>query len=448
MEEYLIIENTTAITMDETGKIRKNAHIVIKGTQIVEVTDSEDIRTKYPSAHFIDGKRKVALPGLINAHTHIAMSLQKGVTLMMDDGLYRVMWPVEKNLTSNDVYIGALAGAAEAVKGGATTVVDHYFFAEDVANATTEVGVRGIVGHTIMSHQGPITGEKELNEGIQFVDRWKDRHPLITPWLAPHATDTVSKDWLIKLRDIATEKNVGLHLHVAQSLKERNYINDKYGMGCVEYLSEINFLGPDVIAAHCIFITESEMDLLASSKTHPVYCPMGHSLNARPAKAWKMLQKGVDVLLATDCVTSNNVMDLLGELRIAGAAQKIITEDSTAMPARKMLEMVTVDAAAAIGMSDKLGRLIPGYQADVILVDFYNLSTSPNYSYFDNIIYCCNGRDVDTVIVNGEIVVQDHQLKTMDEDALAEEIEARGQMLIKKAIQGDAELETLLNKLK
>lgn len=446
MEEHLIIENTTVITMDESKNILENATVVIKGDQILEITTAVDIRSKYPRAQYIDGKGKLALPGLINSHTHVAMSLQKGVTLMMDDGLYRVMWPVEKNLTSEDVYIGALAGAAETLKAGSTTVVDHYFFANETANAVTKIGVRGVLGHTIMSYHGPIIGEKEFDAGIAFLNEWHNRHPLVTPWLAPHATDTVSKAWLIKLREIASEKNAGLHLHLAQTQKERQYINEEYGMGCVEYLDDIGVLGPDVIAAHCIFITESEIDLLAESGAHPVYCPMGHSLNARPARAWDMLKKGVSVLIATDCVTSNNVMDLLGELKMAGAAQKTLTGDTTAMPALKILEMVTVDAAEAIGMGDKLGRIKPGYLADIILVDFHNLSTAPNYSYLDNLIYCCNGRDVHTVIVNGDIVVQDHKLITMDEDGLTDEIEARGQMLIKKAIQGDAELENVLTR--
>lgn len=446
MGEQIIIEHTTVVTMDESRRVVKNASLLIEGNKIAEVSEAKDLREKYPSAQYIDGRGKVALPGLINAHTHVSMSLQKGVTLMMDDGLYRVMWPVEKNLTREDVYIGALAGAAESVKGGSTTVVDHYFFAEEVAQAVSEVGLRGVVGHTIMSQHGPITGERELEAGIALIEDWKDRHPLVTPWLSPHATDTVSQDWLIKLRELATKLGVGLHLHVAQSRKEQAFINDKYNMGCIEYLDDIGFLGPDVIAAHCIFISEDEMALLAESGAHPVYCPMGHALNARSQKAWKMEEKGVGVLLGTDCVTSNNVMDLLGELRIAGVAQKLLSEDSTVLPASRLLEMVTVDAAAAIGMGDQLGRIKPGYQADIILVDFFNLSTSPNYSLLDNLVYCCNGRDVDTVIVNGQVVVQDHELKTMDEAELAMEIEARGHKLIGMAIQDDEELKQIIYK--
>ncbi len=446
MKAQLIIENVIAVTMDENREVLKNALIVIEGERITAVTEDGDVRKKYPGAQVIDGRGKVALPGLINAHTHISMSLQKGVTLMLDDGLYRVMWPVEKNLTGEDVYIGGLAGAAEALKGGATTVVDHYFFAEDVARAVTEVGVRGVVGHTIMSRMGPITGERELAAGIDFLDAWKDRNPLVIPWLAPHATDTVAKDWLLKLRRVATDKKVGLHLHVAQTTKERDYIQGEYGMGCIEYLDEIGFLGPDVLAAHCIFISEDEMDLMAESGAHPLYCPMAHSLNARSQEAWKMLQKGVGVLLATDCVTTNNVMDLYGELRIAGAAQKLMSGDAAALPATKILEMATIDGAAAIGMGDCLGRLIPGYLADVILVDFDHLATAPNYSLIDNLVYCCNGRDVHTVIVNGQVVVRDHTLQTLDENELKDQITDRGNTLINKAVQGDAELKDLLIK--
>ena len=408
---------------------------------IVEVGESSTL--KRTADRTIDARGNIVMPGLINAHTHIPMSLQKGITLAVPDGLYRVMWPVEKNLTAEDVYIGALAGGAEALLGGTTTVVDHYFFAEQTARAVVRLGLRGAIGHTIMSRLGPITGEQELEEGIDFVRRWKGRDPLVTPMLAPHASDTVSTDWLLRLRRAANDEGVGLHMHLAQSKLERAYIQEQHSKGCVEYLADIGFLGKDVLAAHCIYISEAEMDLLAQTGAHPVYCPMGHSLSGHPAQAWKMILKGTGVIIGTDCVTSNNVMDLTGELRIAGAAQKQLSGDSQAMPAGKILEMVTTDAAAAIGMGDCLGRLAPGFLADIILLDFDRISTAPAYSLLDNIVYCCNGRDVDTVFVNGQMVVREGTLLTADEKELVKQINERGRRLMRRAVQGDAELEKL-----
>jgi 5-methylthioadenosine/S-adenosylhomocysteine deaminase len=443
MQTDWLIEHTTVVTMNAEGEILYDASIAIQDAHIAAIGKAEDIRKAYPDAKRVDGRGKAALPGLINAHTHIPMSLQKGVTLAIPDGLYRVMWPVEKNLTAEDVYIGALAGGAEALLGGSTTVVDHYFFAEETAKAVIELGLRGMVGHTIMSRLGPITGEGELEEGIDFVQRWKGKHDLVTPMLAPHASDTVATEWLLRLRQSANDEGVGLHLHVAQSKLERSYIKEEHGTGCVEYLAEIGFLGKDVLAAHCIYISEAEMDLLAETGTHPIYCPMGHALSGHPAEAWKMMEKGAGVLIGTDCVTSNNVMDLTGELRIAGAAQKQLCGDPQAMPAGKILEMVTVDAAEAIGMGDKLGRLAPGYLADVILLDIGGMSSAPTYSLLDNIVYCCNGRDVDSVFVNGQMVVEGGVLLTVDEDELVRQIHEHGHSLMSRAVQGDTDLEEL-----
>jgi 5-methylthioadenosine/S-adenosylhomocysteine deaminase len=202
----------------------------------------------------------------------------------------------------------------------------------------------------------------------------------------------------------------------------------------------MGFLGPDVLAAHCIYIDDRDIELLIESGGHPIYCPMGHALHAHPQRAWEMVQRGAAVLLATDCVCSNNVMDLLGELRIAGASQRQLTGDLEAMPAIKILEMVTVDAAAAIGMGDKLGTLAPGYLADVVILNFDGLHTAPNYTLLNNIVYCCSGRDVDTVIVHGRPVVQGGKLLTADESELVGRVEETGRALVRRALGDDEDL--------
>ena len=304
------------------------------------------------------------LPGLINCHTHIPMSLQKGLTLAVPGGIVQS----DVALGEKPHRPGCASGGAGRRGRGIERRLDHrcghYFFAEQTAEAIIELGLRGVIGHTIMSRLGPITGEKELEEGIDFVKRWKGRNPLVIPWLAPHASDTVSKEWLLRLRQVASDEQVGLHMHLAQSPHEEAYIREQYGMGCVEYLERIGYLGPDVIAAHCIFIGDAELEILARTGTHPIYCPMVHSLGGKPMRAWELLKKGAGVVIGTDCVCANNVMDLVGELRIAGVGQKQMNGNSQVMPASKILEMVTVDAAEAIGMKGKLGELAPGALAD------------------------------------------------------------------------------------
>ncbi len=440
MSAKFLITHATVVTMNDARDVLYDGAILLSDERIVALGATDDLLVQYPEGERIDGTGKVILPGLINAHTHIAMSLQKGVTMSVPEGLYRVMWPVGKSLTPEDCYVGALIGGAEALKGGTTCVVDHYFHMEQVARATTELGVRGVMGHTIMSRLGPITGERELEEGIDFVKRWKGKDPLVIPWLAPHATDTVARDWLLRLRDVATAEGVGLHLHVAQSPRERDYIQELYGMGCVDYLADIGFLGPDVLAAHCLFIDTAEIDHFEASGAHPLYCPMGHALHGHPQRAWEMIQRGIGVLIGTDCVCTNNEMNLVSELRIAGTSQKQLVGDFEAMPPLKILETVTRDAADAIGMGDRLGSLAPGYLADLIMLDFDGLHAVPNYGLLDNIIYTCHGRDVNTVIVHGKVVVRDHRLTTMDEGRLVALAKERGPALIKRALASEEDL--------
>jgi 5-methylthioadenosine/S-adenosylhomocysteine deaminase len=182
----------------------------------------------------------VVIPGLINCHTHVSLSLQKGITQAVPDGLYKVMWPVEKSLTPDDIYVGALIGGGEALLSGTTCVNDHYFHMEEITRATIKLGLRGFMGHTIMSRLGPVTGEKELREGIDFVGRWKGKHPLVTPMLAPHASDTVASEWLKEIREEADRQKVGIHMHLAQSTLEQTYIRENYHKGGVEYLADMD----------------------------------------------------------------------------------------------------------------------------------------------------------------------------------------------------------------
>lgn len=443
MDTKLVIENATIVTMNPKREVLQNKSIAISNDRITAIGEVDDIRSQNPKAKFSDGRGKVVLPGLINCHTHISMSLLKGVTQAVPNGLYKVMWPVEKALTPEDIYIGALIGGGEALLGGTTCVVDHYFHMEQIAKATIELGLRGFLGHTIMSRLGPFTGEKELKKGIDFVSRWKDRHSLVSPMLAPHASDTVSLDWLKELRQEADRKDVRIHMHLAQSTREQAYIKEKYNKGCVEFLNDIGFLKRDVFAAHCIYIDDFELDILAASGANPIYCPMGHSLSGHPMRAWELIQKGANVLIGTDCVTNNNVMDLVGELRIAGAAQRQMTGDGTVMPSIKILESVTVDAAEAIGMSGQLGALIPGYFADLVVLNMHGLHAVPNYSVIDNIIYTCTGRDVEMVIVNGQVVVEDGKLCTTKEEELIAMAENRGRALMKRAVENDPDLSWL-----
>lgn len=281
----LIIEHATVITMNSQREILRDGAIAIGGNQVVDVGLTPALCTAYVSSRTIDATHMVALPGLINTHTHLAMSLQRGVKLHVRDGLYEVVWPIEKALTAENCYMGALLGAAEAAKAGITCVVDHYFFMNDIASAIREVGMRSVLGHTVMSHKGPHTGPEELEKGLAFVEEWKEKDGLIIPCLAPHAPDTVFPEWLLQLKEAAAGYDTIFHLHLAQSLAEVAYVKEQYGKGSVEYLHDLGILDNKVLAAHCAYISETEMDLLARTGVNVAYPPGIHALSGHPARA-------------------------------------------------------------------------------------------------------------------------------------------------------------------
>ena len=442
MEEQkadLLITGGTVLTMNAQRIVLHDGAVAITQDHIIAVGPSAKIKKEIVAQRVIDATGCVVMPGLINPHTHLAMNVQRGLSATVPDALYRVMWPIEQALTGQDCYIGALLGAAEALKAGITTVNDHYFFMEDIARATTETGIRGVLGHTIMSGDGPFTGQDEFDEGVAFVRRWQD-HSLVHPALAPHAPDTVSTDWLRQLRTLARELNVPLHLHVAQSQREVDTIRSANGCGSVEHLHNLGFLGADVVAAHCIYISDHEMDLLARSGTHAVYCPRTHALYGRSQRATEIISRGGSVVIGDDYTGRDFGFDLLAEIQAAAMIQREQTGNPQTLPAIKLLEMVTIDAARALGLEGEIGTLAPGLLADLIVLNLDTLHTTPVFDIANTVAFGSSGRDVRTVIVNGRIVVDDNQLTQVDEDEILQQARKTSNELLGRALVRDDEL--------
>jgi len=253
----ILIKNAYVVTMDPAGRVIQDGAIAIEGNKILDVGPSKEISASYNAREEIDAHDMIALPGFINMHTHIAMCVISRIGRELKDRLYRVYWPMERAWIPEDCYKASLMGAAEALLFGTTCIVDHYFFMEEIAKATIELGIRGFLGHTIMTEDGPWVGRAEFEEGVNFVKRWKGKHPLVIPCLAPHAPDTVSPDWLVELKEIANEQNVKIHMHLSQSMREVRKVKGPWGRGArspVDLLHRLKVLGPDLIAAHCIYI--------------------------------------------------------------------------------------------------------------------------------------------------------------------------------------------------
>jgi 5-methylthioadenosine/S-adenosylhomocysteine deaminase len=426
--------------MDPRRSVLQDGAVAIAGRHIVSVGPTEAVEAQVTARRKIDAAGCVVMPGLINAHTHLSMNLQRGLSTVVPDALYRVMWPIERALTGEDCYAGALLGAGEALKAGTTTVNDHYFFMEDIARATTEVGIRGVLGHTIMTRNGPFVGRAEFDKGVAFVRRWQDRHPLVHPALAPHAPDTVSPEWLRQLRALATQLGVPLHLHLAQSQHEVETLYGEQGIGSVDHLHRLGFLGPDVVAAHCIYVSDAEINLLAKTGTHAVYCPRTHALFGRSQRAVEAMAQGVKVVLGDDYTGRDFGFDLFAEMQAAAMVQREVARDPQALPAMKLLEMVTVDAARALGLEGQIGALLPGYLADIVVLKLGQLHTTPTFDIVDTVVFGCSGRDVHTVLVDGQVVVEEGQLTKVDEMAIVERARAASAALLDRALASDDEL--------
>jgi 5-methylthioadenosine/S-adenosylhomocysteine deaminase len=356
------------------------------------------------------------MPGLVNAHTHVALNSCRGLTYNSGHSLYDIMWPLEKYLTADDVKALAAVGILESLKAGTTTIADHYFFMEEIAGVVAETGIRGVLGHTIMAQDGPFCGAAEYEAGVAFARKWKGRHPRIHPVLAPHAPDTVTTEWLVELARIAEAEDFKLHLHVAQTQREIDLIGKRSGgKGSIAFLKEIGFLGPRVLAAHCIWISDEELQILAESGATAAYCPTVHSLHGNGLRAVELLEAGGKVALGSDCAAGNDDMDMFEEMRMAAASQSLLLRRDRAMKPDLLLAMATRGNAEALGVGALTGSLEPGKQADLLILRADAPRMTPLLNPVANTVMCGSESVIERVIVAGETVVQDGKVLTVDE---------------------------------
>jgi len=420
----ILIKNADwIVTQNPNRDVLNGSSIYIEGNKIVEIGNP-----KVEADFVIDGKNKIILPGLINTHTHLGMTILRGYLddMELHEWLKR-SWAVESKLKKKDVYYSSLLGCIEMIRNGITCFHDMYYFGDDVLKATDESGMRGIFSQAILDT--PVLEFKTLDQALRIVLRLKnkwERNERTMVNLGPHAIYTCSKETLIKTKQFADDNNLSIHTHLSETRKEVEDCLQKIGMRPVEYLKNIDFLSSNVLAAHCCWLTDKEIDILKKNEVEVSHNPVSNmKTTAGIAPIPEMINQGLCIGLGTDSAASNNCLDLFQEMKIAALIHKVNKCDPVVVPAKKALEFATIDGARALGLDKKIGSIEVGKRADIISVDLRESNLQPTgtgKTVLSNLVYSAKGNDVCDVICNGEILVKDKKLLTVNEEKIYNEV--------------------------
>ncbi|MDW7732474.1 MAG: amidohydrolase family protein [Methanolobus sp.] len=426
----IIIENAYILTMDPDKGDIENGVVVIEDGIIKEVGSS----TKSAAEKVIDAKGGVVMPGLINTHCHAGMTLFRGYAddMPLQDWLENHIWPAEAKVTDEDIYVGTLVACLEMIRSGTTAFADMYIHMDRVAQAVEESGLRAALSYGMIDFGNKEKADAELKEGSRFVKEWHGKaNGRITTMYGPHAPNTCCRDFLIRVKEQAMKDNVSIHIHVLETEAELNYMKEQFGMCSIHFLKNIDFWGPDVLAAHCVWLSDGDIKILAEHQvniSHNVTSNMKLASGIAPVA--KLLAVGANVSLGTDGCASNNNLDMFEEMKTAALLQKISIMDPTVLPARQVLEMATVNGAKALGI--KSGMLKEGYNADLIIVDMKKPHLTPAYDIASHMVYAACGKDVKTTIVNGKILMEDYRINCLDEQSILEKMENTSKELVSR----------------
>jgi 5-methylthioadenosine/S-adenosylhomocysteine deaminase len=418
----ILVHNGTILTMDSQNNIIHNGMVAISGSTISYIGkgEKESIEVKKN----IDAHGGLILPGLINGHTHAAMSLFRGLAddLPLMEWLHNYIFPVEGKIDADFVRVGTLLACAEMILSGTTTFCDMYLFEEEVARAAKEAGMRSVVGEVIYDFPSPNYGtlEKGFIYTEALIERWK-QDPLINIAVEPHSLFTCGEELLRKANDLALTKGVPLILHLAETKEEVNEIEKRFRKRPVQHLKDLGLLGSHLILDHCVHINKSEIELLAENSVRIVHNPESNmKLASGIAPVPDMIAKGITVGLGTDGCASNNNLDLFGEMDMAAKLHKVNNLDPTVMKAQTLVEMATIDGAKVLGLEKITGSLEVGKRADLIVIDTNKPHLVPMYNPYSHLVYAASGHDVTHSIIDGKIVMEDRRLLTLDVEDIIE----------------------------
>ncbi|HYY94889.1 MAG TPA: amidohydrolase [Pyrinomonadaceae bacterium] len=419
----LIVSGGTVVTMDGERRVIEDGAVAVDHGRIVAVGKRSEVVGRYDARETVDASGRAVLPGLVNGHTHVPMTLFRGIAddLDLQEWLTKYIFPAEaKNVTEEFVRAGTQLGLAEMIRGGTTTYCDMYYFEDAVADETVRAGVRGVLGETVIDF--PVPDNKTWADAMRYTDnfirKWKG-HALVTPAIAPHAPYTVSEAHLREVKAFSERTGAPIVIHVAETRKEVADITRDHGASPVEYLARIGFLGPRDIFAHTVHLTEHEINLLKQNGVGSVHNPQSNmKLASGVAPVPQMLKAGVAVGLGTDGAASNNDLDMWEEMDTAAKLHKVATFDPKVINAVEALAMATIEGARALHMDSEIGSLEAGKRADIVVVDLDSLHQTPRYNIYSHLVYATKASDVRTVVIEGRVVMRDRRLLTLDEEAI------------------------------
>ncbi|MCZ7403440.1 MAG: amidohydrolase family protein [Candidatus Methanoperedens sp.] len=407
----LIIRGGRVLTMD--GAIIDNGVVVVDNGLITFVGKE----TKEKADKVIDAKGCAVMPGLINTHTHLSMTLFRGFAddLPYDEWTKKIQ-PAEMKLTPADIRAGAYLGVLEMIKTGTTAFADMYFHMDEVAKVVEETGMRAALGYGMIEGLNE-DSETKLKNRAEFARKWNGKASgRITTMYAPHSAASCSKEFLERVKELAVRDNLRIHIHVLETEDELKLMKKRYGMCSINLLNSIGLLGPGVLAAHCVWLSDDDIGILKAKNVNVVHCPASNmALGVGTAPVPKMLERGINVALGTDGAASSGSLDMWKEMRTASYLHKL--KDPKVLPASKVLEMATLNGAWALGIN--AGVLKPGCLADIIIVELEKRNfTSSNLA--SSLIHGTCGCNVKTTIADGQILMENYQVKTIDEERILE----------------------------
>ena len=419
--EDILIRDAAVIPVRPADTVLKEHSILIREGRIAALGPIDEIKRNHSlrDAEVIDGRNKLALPGLINGHTHLPETLLRGICddEMLEKWLWDNVWVWEGRMKPREAKAGSMLGCLELIKNGVTGFIDQFYYANEIAEAVVDSGIRGLLCPSVFDNNAEAGSiDNCFKRACQVVDQWHGKHDRVKWGMGPHAPYTVAEEMLLKIKDFGHDRRLPIHIHMQETQWEMDEAQKNFGKTPFQYLGDIGLLSEPILAAHCVVSTPADRKIMAEADVHVLHNPTSNlKLSSGIAPVNDYLDAGINVCVGTDGNGSNNDLDMLSEIQFAALLQKYSTGKPTAMPLARTLDTATINGARAMGMEGEIGTLEVGKLADIVIMDCSGVNMNPQHNLLSNLIYSSSSRDIETVLVGGEIVMRDHAVLTMDE---------------------------------